>query len=236
MKKTVILLVLLLVFGGVTRVMAEETTYFRFKVKTYNDLAGKLFEKKARLSYSGSIISSPLVGPPAPEKLKGRVGFDFGKTAYYFAPEQKDRLIEAIDKYFEWVKLAIDKDVMVDKDIAKVAPRVYWTLGNKVYKSVLNDGVGSMMGMFPPVWADILTVGFFSQNKKRHQLTISCPEVKAIYSTGSYGVIYTEHDPETIYLEYAQVKALRANLTDEGIKAALAKIEKEKEAIDADFN
>ncbi len=230
-KKAIILLVMLMVFGGYSqRVEAKEGTYFQFKAKVFNDIAGDFYDIKANLIYWASKKD-----PDVPStNLKGRVGLHFdyigGPTYYLFFPIERARLIAAIDKYFKWEKKATAKGVLIEKTIAKVAPRVVWGFGSGLYFSDANSNYSDIRTIRHR--KEVLSVGFFSRSKTKHELTLLCEEVSGLYSV--YNTI--EHKPETIYLDYDQVKALRANITDEAIRAALAKIKKEKEAIDADFN
>jgi len=207
MKKAVILLVMLMVFGGYFGVaQAKVVSQHIVPVHIHSNGQG-LDDNKALISFMHT---------EGEKNTKLFSFFSFTKAMYEFAPEERLKLKKAIDKYFEWEKKAKSKGVELKKNITNLTAKGAWSFGDE--------------WSFSDFAKDAISVGFSSKSKKRHQLTLSFG--KLVSRDNKYNTLR----PDTLYIDYAEVKDLRHALTDKALKAAMALAKKEKEAIDADFN
>jgi len=171
--------------------------------KRYNSVWEKQFETASRLDYD-------------PEKKT----FDFYVkeslflSGFTMTRENADQLIKAIEKYEEWNKKAIEKEVTLEKDISEISLKdIFWQSGDDWRFSGKTQ----------------TTASFFSQSKTRHQFILMFPKVTDKYNK------YSDHKPDIIYFDFAEAVKFKEALKEESIKAFLKKTE-EQAKIDAEFN
>jgi len=130
--------------------------------------------------------------------------------------EDLEKLKKNVDKYFEWEKIALEKEVMLEKELpdSMIKTDVVWTKGEYVYTAEEFE----------------LHFKFFSQNPKRHQLVIFSNRV---YSKEN---LFIDFSSKKMYLEDSQVYFLGDNLKKENIKERISEIEKENKEKEALFN
>ena len=116
--------------------------------------------------------------------------------------ENRSVLVQYINKYFEWNKLAIKENTTLEKEIGRINVPLNWRANNsdEWYRGDVD-----------------ITVGFFSQNAGRHQLTIAFSEAKASVN------YYITNKLETIYLDKNDVDKLSNLLSIEVIKKEVEK-------------
>jgi len=127
--------------------------------------------------------------------------------------ENRSVLAQYVNKYFEWNKLAVTENTTLEKEIGRISVPITWRANNsdEWYRGDVD-----------------VAVGFFSQNAKRHQLTISFSEAKASVN------YYITNKLETIYFDKDDVDKLSDLLSIDRIKKEIEK-KKSKANTEAKF-
>ncbi len=126
------------------------------------------------------------------------------------------QLRRGVDKYFKWEKKAVLKKVKFEKVIMKVPAEISWKLKSKPYYENIDRKAA-------------VTLTFFSQNVKTHQLMLSFGEVHAAHNR------YLDYSPRDIYLFKTGAEHFKKYITNDYIKKAIVKEEKKKNFIDKEF-
>ena len=188
-------IILLLCFFGI--VFSQETFYGEVKGKTLNEIYGQFLDSSLKLSYDQDTES---IGLYTKDIL--------ATTVYYFKKDEKDPLIEIIDKYLEWRLTAISNEVKIQKTIDITFNSLAgFTYGDELF----GDRSANITGIF------------FSRDKKNHELVLSFDKLV------SFSNEFIDHKPENVYLEYEKVLELKKLLSDEKISEVEIDIKKQKE-------
>lgn len=161
MKKN-IFIILLTMFVSFTA-MSDEYSLFAGNAYNYNDFSKSLDKTQFLIKYDDTV------------KYEYSGGFFIGETYYLFTENLTEKIWiylnendlqtirNAIIKYQNWVKLAKEKQIEIDKKIPdlKIRTHVFWTLFDKWYFA---SGL-------------ILEFTVLSQNPQRHELVITSNKV-----------------------------------------------------------
>jgi len=134
-------------------------------------------------------------------------------VAYELDKDDRKKLIDIIDKYFEWHQKAIEMEVELEKNIDDVELKGYYKLGDDWHYSCKKSC--------------LVRSSFFSQNTTNHQLVFSFGKIQSCYKE------YSDHKPDQIYMNYDDVFILKSALTEEKLQAVIKEVEKKKSIEDA---
>jgi hypothetical protein len=135
-----------------------------------------------------------------------------GSSMVWLSENQRNELQEAISKYKKWRLKAIAEGVKLEKDIATItSERMTFRMGSDY----------QLAGESKP-----FTIGFFSQNKTKHQMLIEVPKLQSTSNE------FITMDPETKYLDYNMVQELDNLLSEKTVQAKIKQENKKKKIAD----
>lgn len=141
---------------------------------------------------------------------------DWMQTAWILlSKEDLAKLRANIEKYFEWEKLAVEKEAELNKQLpnSAIVTKVIWNSSDEWYTS---NGFS-------------LSFTFLSQSKTNHQFVISSNKVTSTTNE------FMDYKLEDCYFSKDQVQALYDTINEEAIEKQIAEIKKNKE-VDSLFN
>ncbi len=160
---------------------ADEYSLFTGNAYTYNDLSKRFDKTQFLLKYDDS------------EKTYYLFTSDWMNKIWISLSEADLQTIrDAITKYQNWVKIAKEKQVEINKDIPdlKIKTEVTWKFGDSWY-----DASGL-----------VLEFSVLSQNPQRHELVISSNKVKSTSNR------YIDIKLEPLYFEEKEAAEFRVSL------------------------
>lgn len=191
-------LVLGLIFFTVFSLFADEYSLFSGNAYTYNDVWKKLDETQFLIKYDDE------------EKTYYLFTSDWmNKIWIYLSDNDLETIRNAMKKYQDWIKIAKEKQVEIDKDIpnSTIRTKVTWKFGDDWY---------SASGF-------ILNFSVLSQTTQRHELVISSNKVD------SYSNQFIDIKLDTLYFEEKDVDAFLKGINKDNISALKAEHDKKKE-------
>lgn len=200
MKKVFLLigLIFLLSFG----LFADEYSIFTGNAYTYNRVWKKLDETQFLIKYDDE------------ENIYYLFTVDWlNKIWIYLSEDDLQTIRNTIAKYQDWVKIAKENSVEIDKEIPNSSIRtiVSWLYGD--------DDWYSASGL-------VLSFSAFSQTTQRHQLVITSNKVE------SYSNEFIDVELEPLYFDESEAQELLNGISTEKIEAAKEEHNKKKEAQD----
>ena len=182
-------------------VMADEYSLFTGNAYTYNDLSKSLDKTQFLIKYDDSENTYYLFTADWMNKIW-----------IYLSEKDLQTIRDAITKYQDWVKIAKEKQVEIDKDIPEltIKTKVIWQFGDSWYSS---------SGM-------TLKFSVLSQNSQRHELVISSNKVTS--STNKF--VDVKLDP--LYFEEAEAADFLTSLDEKNLTKIKEEYNKKKEAKD----
>ena len=199
MKKSIIAILMVLLVSFT--VMADEYSLFTGNAYTYNDISKSLDKTQFLIKFDDS------------ENTYYLFTADWMNKIWIYLSEKDIQTIrDAITKYQDWVKIAKEKQVEIDKDIPDltIKTKVTWKFGDEWYSS---------SGM-------TLKFSVLSQNSQRHELVISSNKV----TSRSNQFVDVKLDP--LYFEEKEAADFLESLNEDNIKTLKAEYNKKKEAKD----
>ena len=151
MKK--ITLLILFCFSSIF-VFADEILIYKGVSQNYNSLLEQLIEASFAIKYDTE------------KKVFYFYSSDFMNSGWVTLTEtQLNSLKNTLDKYIEWEKLAVEKEVKIEKEFpdSKISTDVTWKFGDEWYFSKRLD----------------VYFKFFSQNTTRHQFILYSNKVNS---------------------------------------------------------
>ena len=199
MKKNLIVMLMVLLVSFT--VMADEYSLFTGNAYTYNDLSKSLDKTQFLIKYDDSENTYYLFTADWMNKIW-----------IYLSEKDLQTIRDAITKYQDWVKIAKEKQVEIDKDIPEltIKTKVIWQFGDSWYSS---------SGM-------TLKFSVLSQNSQRHELVISSNKVTS--STNKF--VDVKLDP--LYFEEAEAADFLTSLDEKNLTKIKEEYNKKKEAKD----
>ena len=199
MKKNLIVMLMVLLVSFT--VMADEYSLFTGNAYTYNDLSESLDKTQFLIKYDDSENTYYLFTADWMNKIW-----------IYLSEKDLQTIRDAITKYQDWVKIAKEKQVEIDKDIPDltIKTKVTWQFGDSWYSS---------SGM-------TLKFSVLSQNSQRHELVISSNKV----TSSSNKFVDVKLDP--IYFEEAEAADFLTSLDEKNLTKIKEEYNKKKEAKD----
>lgn len=214
-----ILLLTIITFLGISDESGDGyfKTKDRFKCKYFNSM-GDFVEMNNTYLYIGYRHVTPPDEPNGPAKFLTELQLYFKSSIYYnclgLSKENREFLLEAIEKYKKWNQIAIENEKAIDRLISKTNIFFSWSNGvNKEWRRQVDLPVA---------------FSFFSQSKERHQFVISFGNAEE--------ESYKRDDIPTLYFEYEDVLILEKYLTDEYIEAQIEQNKLDKIEEDRLFN
>ena len=135
-------------------------------------------------------------------------------AAYLMNQEDKDALIQILDKYLEWRLKAIENKVKIEKkidiDFDSFAAFFY---GGSLHLAENGKISGT----------------FFSRNETTHELVLTFDDLVSRENE------YIDHKPESVYIEYENILEFKKLLSDQKIDEVIEEIKKQNE-VDSLFN
>ena len=182
-------------------VMADEYSLFTGNAYTYNDLSKSLNKTQFLIKYDDSENTYYLFTADWMNKIW-----------IYLSEKDLQTIRDAITKYQDWVKIAKEKQVEIDKNIPDltIKTKVTWQFGDSWYSS---------SGM-------TLKFSVLSQNSQRHELVISSNKVTS--STNKF--VDVKLDP--LYFEEAEAADFLTSLDEKNLTKIKEEYNKKKEAKD----
>lgn len=199
MKKNIIVMLMVLLVSFT--VMADEYSLFTGNAYTYNDISKSLDETQFLIKFDDS------------ENTYYLFTADWMNKIWIYLSEKDIQIIrDAITKYQDWVKIAKEKQVEIDKDIPDltIKTKVTWEFGDEWYSS---------SGM-------TLKFSVLSQNSQRHELVISSNKV----TSRSNQFVDVKLDP--LYFEEAEAADFLTSLDEKNLTKIKEEYNKKKEAKD----
>jgi hypothetical protein len=202
MKKFVVLLLFGLCLGypAFADEQDNEITIGITKVNIFNDVWKKMFPRDMVVNYLTESKKYILLF----EEVRGT-------SIVWLTSEQKDNLLEYIAKYKDWRVKAKKEGVKLEKNIGTIECEMSFRRGDDFH--FVSGGKS-------------FTVGFFSQNTTRHQLTFESPKL-----TDSSNEFITM-SPAVKYLDYEVVKEVERILSAKNIESKVKEWKKKKKAAD----
>ena len=199
MKKNLIVMLMVLLVSFT--VMADEYSLFTGNAYTYNDLSKSLDKTQFLIKYDDSENTYYLFTADWMNKIW-----------IYLSEKDLQTIRDAITKYQDWVKIAKEKQVEIDKNIPDltIKTKVTWQFGDSWYSS---------SGM-------TLKFSVLSQNSQRHELVISSNKVTS--STNKF--VDVKLDP--LYFEEAEAADFLTSLDEKNLTKIKEEYNKKKEAKD----
>lgn len=191
-------LILLLSFG----LFADEYTVFAGNAYTYNSVWKNLDETQFLIRYDDE------------ENIYYLFTSDWlNKIWIYLSEDDLQTIRNTIAKYQDWVKIAKENRVEIDKEIpnSSIRTKVVWLYGD--------DDWYSASGL-------VLVFEVLSQNSQRHQLVITSNKVE------SYSNEFIDVELEPLYFDESEAQELLNGISTEKIEAAKEEHNKKKEAQD----
>jgi len=190
-----IIMVLMLVFATSSPMFADEITVAELKVGRFSEALQKQLEEELTVRYD----------------IEGQNVYLLYKSSIWpvaIKLTQKDRteLLTYIQKYKAWNKKASAEGDKFQKNIGELVVRGLWKSGDDWH------GVDEAS----------MTVVFFSQSTKTHQMVLSFEKWQS--SSNEYISI----QPNEVYIGYENVLALEEAISEAGLKTAVKKRVKEK--------
>lgn len=137
-----------------------------------------------------------------------QVLFKYNSIYFMLKPSAIKDLRSAIEKYFEWEKIAIKNEAEIEKEIPiRIDVGALW--------STWDDKSGMGFGEF--------FFTFFSQNKKRHQFIISSTKINDILDKNR------DTKLDDLYFDKFDVEQLYKVISEETIKENLDKVKKQQD-------
>ena len=216
MKKN-IFIILLTMFVSFTA-MSDEYSLFTGNAYNYNDFSKSLDKTQFLIKYDDTV------------KYEYSGGFFIGETYYLFTENLTEKIWiylnendlqtirDAIIKYQDWVKLAKEKQIEIDKKIPNLKIRTH-----VVWKLKLFDEWYSASGL-------ILEFTVFSRNPQRHELIITSNKV----TPDGNSFIDVELNP--LYFEEKEAADFLSCLDESNITKKKEEYNKKKEMQDYLFN
>ena len=203
MKKS-IFVVLFAIFVSFTA-MSDEYSLFTGNACTYNDLFKSLDKTQFLIKYDDSDGTYYLFTENWTEKIW-----------IYLSEYDLQTIRNAIIKYQDWVKLAKEKQIEIDKKIPDliIKTSVTWKLSDKWYNA---SGL-------------ILEFTVLSQNPQRHELVITSNKVVA------NGSSFIDVKLEPLYFEEKEAADFLSCLDESNITKKKEEYNKKKEMQDLLFN
>ena len=210
MKKN-IFVILLAMFVSFTA-MPDEYSLFTGNAYTYNDFSESLDKTQFLIKYDDSLTFEYSGGYFNDETYYLVTKNLTGKIIILLSENDLQTIRNAIIKYQDWVKLAKEKQLEIDKKIPDLIIRthVFWTCFDKCY--------------FAP--GLILEFTVLSQNPQRHELVITSNKVTA---EGSY---FTDVELEPLYFEEKEAADFLSCLDESNITKKKEEYDKKKEMQD----
>ena len=199
MKKNLIVMLMVLLVSFT--VMADEYSLFTGNAYTYNDLSKSLNKTQFLIKYDDSENTYYLFTADWMNKIW-----------IYLSENDLQTIRNAITKYQDWVKLAKEKQVEINKEIPDLTIRtnVTWQFGDDWYHA---SGL-------------ILKFTVLSQNSQRHELVISSNKV----DSNKNSFVDVELDP--LYFEEEEAADFLSCLDKSNITKKKEEYNKKKEAQD----
>ena len=199
MKKNLIVMLMVLLVSFT--VMADEYSLFTGNAYTYNDLSKSLDKTQFLIKYDDSENTYYLFTADWMNKIW-----------IYLSEKDLQTIRDAITKYQDWIKIAKEKQVEIDKDIPDltIKTKVTWQFGDSWYSS---------SGM-------TLKFSVLSQNSQRHELVISSNKV----TSSSNKFVDVKLDP--LYFEEAEAADFLTSLDEKNLTKIKEEYNKKKEAKD----
>ena len=199
MKKNLIVMLMVLLVSFT--VMADEYSLFTVNAYTYNDLSKSLNKTQFLIKYDDSENTYYLFTADWMNKIW-----------IYLSEKDLQTIRDAITKYQDWIKIAKEKQVEIDKDIPDltIKTKVTWQFGDSWYSS---------SGM-------TLKFSVLSQNSQRHELVISSNKV----TSSSNKFVDVKLDP--LYFEEAEAADFLTSLDEKNLTKIKEEYNKKKEAKD----
>ncbi len=127
---------------------------------------------------------------------------------------QRQALLNAINKFEKWQKLAILKQVTLEKNLATLPGVSIGWFSDGDFHGEKNVAISA---------------DFLSQNKNDHVLVLKFPKVTSRSNE------FLDHKPETLYFFAKQLAAFKKTLFDSYIDQAITTNKVKKKSVDADF-
>ncbi len=198
MKKFFIGLVLLT--GFIVSANAKEHLFFQGKYGEYNEYSKSLTLEDYAIKYDDE------------EDVFYLRTSDWMNNAWTFLTrDDLAQLRKNFEKYFEWEKLAVEKQTTIEKEIpdSKINTRVVWEFGDDWY---------SYKGF-------TLSFIFFSQDANRHQLVLLSNKATSSNQFVTFQI-------EGFYFDKSQIQELYDAISEENIEAKIKEIQNQKDMED----
>ncbi len=178
------ILCLLMFSTGYADVYPKEITYFEFNSHMFDKWTGYL-ELNIKFTY---VLERDLVSIYYKS--------EYGMVALLLFKSSREKLLEYIEKYEEWNKKAIEKQVYLKKFMGNLDMGIYFKYGGHWHKG------GSIIGK----------THFLSIHKTQHQLIIK--PIKAVSQENKYLIF----KPDILYFTYEDVQILKKALQGDFIQ------------------
>lgn len=198
MKKLILCFVIFL--GLSLYANADEYLLFTGKCYEYNSIGKSLSNKDFALKYDDESDVFYL-----------RTSDWMNDAWIHLSWKDLDKLRKIFEKYFEWEKLAVEKQITLEKEIpdSTIKTKVTWEFGDNWYSDK-----NFILGFI-----------FFSQSSTRHQLVLQTS--KAIGSNQ-----FVTYKIDGYYFDKHQVQIFLDSIDEEKIKKQIEKFKKDKEQKD----
>lgn len=156
------------------------------------------------------------------KKEEFKINYDVKEYVYYIfipdtifesiikiSPENINKIVNIINKYFEWNKKATLKKVKIEKKIDTIEPDMYI--------------FGCSGEWFLPAENPSIDFYFFSENQENHKLVLV---ISKMYANNNQ---YITYKPKDLYLSYEQIKKLKNCLSNEFLNKKINEFKKQKE-------
>lgn len=180
-----------LIFAGLISLHADEYVVYSGSAYQYNEFLKGFSDAKFLIKYSDD------------EEVFYLYTSDvFNKAWINISSEDLEKTRKTIGKYLDWVKIATEKQVEIDKEIpeSEIQTSISWKFGDDWYSS------------------DSFKLNFhaFSQNIQRHQLVISSNKVESDRNE------FVSIKLDTLYLDQDQAAEFLSGIDPETVKKIIA--------------